>query len=665
MPDKNSLNDIFNKLKTTIVGTKTLDIDGKLDSAVSDITAYRTNIGRNGYIELVKNLISKNEFNVPTAFSQSTTTTPAALGQGTRLMRYKSYEAIVGNINYCHRALSVLTDNILAPDDITKTCLEINPVAYLETEKTIDSDVRNCKNLISKLKLENALNIIVRSTLHMGDFFCEIADAKTALTSKSAILTENENYFINNKKDQDLVITEGIINEDTSKESTKFKMILDYSSLDESDDTEEKDNGEPKKGSKDKRKKDIDLSDINLLYYDPKRVVKLQSDMYPICFGYLVFPQAIMNPALLIQNQMVNNICQNILSSLTKKIPSLNKDTVNATDLKDIISVMIKEADPSRTMNIRYVPPNKMQHFFVPSTKFYPYGESIFDSTMFTSKLLIALETALVIFRLNRSTEKRKISIEVGLPRDARKAIEKIKEEFRKRKVSIDTLGTVDTIPSQINTFEDVFLPAKDGKNYVDITSFGEGMVDTRGKVDEVKTLRDQLVASLGIPASFLNIEENLSNKAALGEESILFARTIVNNQKYLSQQIGDLIKKVYQIVDPEKALTILDNVTIAFPPPKSLQFERESKYLSDLANLVMTLESIGVPKEWSKKKYLTNIDWKEVEKFKIDSKIDKALGNTPTDGIDGTGGMGGMGPEFGGMGGGGTIPGGTSGMGF
>ena len=78
------LRDVFNKLKTTIVGTNTSDIDAKLDGAVRDITAYRSQIGRNGYIELVKNLISKTGMEVPTSFAQSTTVTPAALGQGTR-----------------------------------------------------------------------------------------------------------------------------------------------------------------------------------------------------------------------------------------------------------------------------------------------------------------------------------------------------------------------------------------------------------------------------------------------------------------------------------------------------------------------------------------------------------------------------------------------------
>jgi hypothetical protein len=102
--------------------------------------------------------------------------------------------------------------------------------------------------------------------------------------------------------------------------------------------------------------------------------------------------------------------------------------------------------------------------------------------------------------------------------------------------------------------------------------------------------------------------------------------------------------------------LTVLNDVEVAFPAPKSLQFERQASYLSNLANLVETLERVGVPKDWSKKKYLSSIDWKEVEQYEIDTKIDKSLGTKNADGLDGVGGMG--------MGGGGLMTGGMGGVG-
>ena len=269
------------------------------------------------------------------------------------------------------------------------------------------------------------------------------------------------------------------------------------------------------------------------------------------------------------------------------------------------------------------------------------YGKlSIPDS----AKVLIALETALVVQRLSRSTEKRKIAIEVGLPRDAKKAIEQMKEEFRKRKVSLDSFGTVDTIPSMITTFEDVYIPQKDGKPYVDISTFNEGNVDVRSKTDELKFMRDQLTASWGIPPSFIGIEENLSNKSALSEENILFARAVIGHQKYLSTQISSLVQKVFDIIDPEQSLLIFQNVLIHLPPPKSLQYEREAKYMNELVGLIESLDRIGIPKEYSKKKYLSNFDWAEIKKYDIDQKVETSLDPSKKDDDLMGGGVGGGG---------------------
>jgi hypothetical protein len=604
-----NVRDVFNKLKVTIVGTKTTDIDTKLDKAVKDIVAYKTQSGRNGYIELVRSLISKVGAVELTQNFFQTATTPAALGQGSRLLRYKSYDAIVCNINYASRALNVIVDNVLSPDDITKTSLEIKGKKYLEEETEEESKTKRVKEVVEKSKIETKLDIIVKNTLKFGDFFCEIGDAKTALTSK-ALLTES---YSQHKNDLERGIKEKLtirINEG-EKESKDIKIIMDYSSFGD----EEK--PPPKE------------EEINLLFYEPKRVVKLQSDMFPLCFGYLVFPEAAISPHLTIQNQIVNSICSTILKSLEKKLPQLGDDIFDDKELKDIIHSMVKETDFSRAMTVRYVSPDKMVHFHVPSTRYYPYGESIFDPTQFTAKVLIALETALTIHRINRSTEKRKITVEIGLPRDARKAIEMLKEEFRKRKFSLDAAGSVDTIPSMITTFEDVYIPQKDGKAYVDISNFNEGMVDSRSKVDELKFMRDSIIASLGVPPSFLGLEENLSNKSALAEENILFARTVINHQKYFGVQITELVRKVLEIIEPGSSIKILDSVTISFPIPRSLQFERESRYMGELAQLVTTLANLGIPAEWSRKKYLPNIDWTEVKKYEVDTKIEKNLGTT------------------------------------
>ena len=641
-----NLSDLYKDLKSSIVGTKTAKIDAALDQAVKDIVSYKSHSGRNGYIDLVKTVIAKGSggmgFGGSGIYSQGHTG-PAAFGQGTRLMRYKTYSAIVAYINYAYRALTVLVDNILSPDDITKVSLDVKPKKYLEDETHTDSKVKRVKDVIKILDLESKLALVVRSTLEYGDFFCEIAPPHTALTSRS-IISESEQYI----QYRDKQIKNGIKDvwtEDIStspRKQNNLKISIDYSSF-----MEQSPSGKSTNKARDEQKI---LANLSLVFHKPNLVIKLQSGLFPICFGYLVFPDIkgmTAMPGSTLEDDAVNNICISILRNLEKKIPQMG-EYKNNKELKDIIKYMISKSDPNQALEIRYVPPDKMTHFRVPSSKYHPYGESIYDATQYTAKVLIALETALAVQRLSRSTEKRKVSIEVGLPRDARKAIEQMKEEFRKRKVSLDSFGTVDTIPSMITTFEDVYIPQKDGKPFVDVSTFNEGNVDVRSKVDELKFLRDQLTATWGVPPSFLGIEENLSNKAALSEENILFARTVISHQKYLSEQITNLLEKVFEILDPEESLTIFESVDVHLPTPKSLQYEREARYMNELVGLIESLDRIGIPKEYSKKKYLSNFDWEEIKKYDIDEKVETTLDPTKKE----DDGMGGMGGGFGGAGG-------------
>jgi hypothetical protein len=670
-----TLADTLAKLKSTIIQTSTQGIDAKLDQAVKDIVKYKSHTGRNGYIELVKDLIGKTA-EVKLSGSggglfQQQGVGPAAFGQGSRIMRYKIYQSIVSHIPYCHRALSVLVDNILSPDDITKEALDVKPKKHIEDETPTASRVRYVKEVIEVLGLEKNLNQVVRCTLLFGDFFCEIGEPKTALTSRS-ILTEadytriTEHSVASGIKDKFSVTIEGM--NGSKEENKQFEISIDWSAflggerVSETDfitqDKKEHEDEKSEKRDKKKNRKDFrTLKDLKLIFHDPKNVLKLQSSLFPVCFGYLVFPPSTLLSGQMLSDTAINGICIAILRNLEKKIPNM-KEFNGDEELKDIIKGMISQSDLSKSLEIRFVPTSKMTHFMVPTTKYFPYGESIFDSGQFTAKVMIAMETALTIARLSRSTEKRKIAVEIGLPRDARVAIEAMKEEFRKRKISLDSFGTIDTIPSMITTFEDIYIPQRDGKPFVDVSTFTEGHMDTRNKVDELKLMRDQVVAGLAVPPSFIGIEENLSNKAALSEENILFARAVINHQKYLNHQLIDLLEKVFEIINPELAMTIFDSVYVCFPTPKSLQFERESRYMNELTNLIESLERLGIPKEYSKKKYLPQMDWDEIKKYEVDRKVETALdpAKKAEDDQFGYGPMGGVGgapaPGLGGMGG-------------
>jgi hypothetical protein len=327
-----SIGDTLNKLKTTIIQTQTKDVDAKLDKAVRDIVSYKSNSGRNGYVQMVRHLISKTaDVKISGTggglFSQGVS--PTSFGQGSRIARYKIYQAIVSNINYTFRALNVLVDNILSPDDITKQTLEIKAKQFLSDDTPIASKVRYVKEVIKVLELERKLDMMVRNTLLYGDLFCELGGAKEALTSQT-LLSEASTYHetINNQYASGM--RDKIIQE--VGKGKKLEINVDYTAFMEADSSS--------KSTKAKERKKVkDLVNLKMVFHNPQFVVKLQSSIFPICFGYLVFPIRASMPATTMADDAINNICIAILKSLESKLPQM-KEFSQDEELKSFIKII-------------------------------------------------------------------------------------------------------------------------------------------------------------------------------------------------------------------------------------------------------------------------------------------------------------------------------------
>ena len=85
---------------------------------------------------------------------------------------------------------------------------------------------------------------------------------------------------------------------------------------------------------------------------------------------------------------------------------------------------------------------------------------------------------------------------------------------------------------------ENIFMPVTSENTNSDVSVLeGAGNLDA---VEDYKIIKDDLFAGLKIPKSFLSFEDDLSNKASLGEEDIRFAKTI---QRIQSEFIEGLLQ--------------------------------------------------------------------------------------------------------------------------
>jgi len=691
---------LLDTLKTKIYGKQN---DKKLDSIDSTLEKISDNIlnkNTKNYGEIVQKLMSNSVTNDDIRDITSDLTTDVETQN--RITRYLNAEEMCDSIPYCERALQVLVDGVISPDDITKKSLQVLDDGIAKTGDVASTQGTEIRNIIDKLKIEDLISDVIYGAMKLGDHFVEICD----YTSKDTPLTqsmlnesetvdindtteymdellgeddpileiedfaENYNTFTNDQNENIDLLEDN----DVSNIGTFHRKLTVKITLTEDNTTQVKD------GEENSADKTVNVENVRIIQHDPRCVIKLQSKRYKMCLGYLVLPSGsntssgngsnanqygISSTPMSFGGRYsgglsslypgaknvsgIDMVYQTLMTKIKKYISnsdiSINKREVLIMLMRTIKELEDENADntsskskDSVNLEIRFVPTMRMQHFKIPSQRFFPYGESIFYKSTFQGKLLIALETAVTMKRITDSIEKRVIYFETGLSRNGKNIVEELKTKFKKRKFSIDNAGTISTIPSQISSLEDIYIPQTKGRRFLEFDTLNSS-ASIRDATDELKYVRDTLVAGLQVPPAYINLEENLSNKAALAFENALFAQTIVSYQHTLAQDLQDMINKIFTFIKGER---IKEGIIVTFSPPKMLQMERDvEKY--DMANrIVTTLVEMGAPRKWAVKKYV-DLDWDEAEGAEPDAKLTDIEKPSEDDGGMGGGFGGGM----------------------
>lgn len=638
MPDK-KLIDIFNNIKTTLTGAKTSKIDRKINHSLNSLDSLTRDLSRNDFVQAFRDTINQFQKGQDSENLKQITSEENPIqsqDQQNRIQRYSEFSSIVEKISYCKRALKVLTDNIIAPDDLSKRTLEFNFQQKTQASKTDTSEqtIRTRLNEINDHnKIDHDLETIVSTTLQNGDYFAEIVETSDG-KNLSAVLTEDSSCKEPIRESKDIAIKNqndgegefsgkksiGILIEDVQN-LTSFNRTQTHTPVDIGGSaSDNKFVGKFTQYSE----KTPRLEDLFIIYHNPSNVIKLESKRFRTNFGYLVFPSAVdsgNNDS--IQNGEVDSICKNIISQIKNSMEDIK---LKRKDLKPIIKSYLEQLENDEDLVVRYVSPNHMVHFKLEETnKYFPYGESIFDSIVFDARLLMMLKVSNSIKRATSAQDKRLISVETGLPREAGNIISDVKESMRKRKFSVDDMGNIDSIPSHISTFEDIYVPMKDGKKYIE---FDNARWDQPfdSDVDSLKFIRDNIVANLMVPAPYLGLEENTSNRQLLTSENVIFTRAVISYQKIFSNRIDELFEKIYKILYPNESEGI-HRVSVSLPIPKTSVYGFEIDYIDKVTRVVDSLTEYGIPQDYILRKYLPQFDWDKIRETKNYEEIDDNLG--------------------------------------
>lgn len=170
----------------------------------------------------------------------------------------------------------------------------------------------------------------------------------------------------------------------------------------------------------------------------------------------------------------------------------------------------------------------QIAHFRILTNSLYlPYGCSALNSARRHWRMLSLMEDMMLIYRLERSVERRVYKIFVGAIDDAdvQAYVEQIANQFKRTPIIDPLTGQVDLRKNILSIDNDIFLPVRDenAPTPIDTLSAGQNLT----AMDDIKFIQNKVLTALRIPKSFLNFEETAGDGKNLALMDIRFTRLI------------------------------------------------------------------------------------------------------------------------------------------
>ena len=298
---------------------------------------------------------------------------------------------------------------------------------------------------------------------------------------------------------------------------------------------------------------------------------------------------------------------------------NLNNIDLNQTDATKFVWVGQTEFIPYRNWQIA--------HFrLLYDSLLLPYGVSYLNKARRHWRMLSMMEDMMLIYRLERSIERRVFKINVGAIDDADVPayVEEIANNFKRTPIIDPMTGQLDLKKNILNVSEDFFIPVRDdnASNPIDTLQGAQNMT----AMDDIKFVQNKLVTALRVPKSFLNFEESTGDGKNLSLLDVRFTRTVNRIQQALLMELNKICIIHLYLLGFEDELTNF-NLTMNNPSSQAEMLELENMAkkvttakdaISDAGNGIQLMSWTRACKEilgWSDKEIEENLQEIRLEK--------------------------------------------------
>lgn len=219
----------------------------------------------------------------------------------------------------------------------------------------------------------------------------------------------------------------------------------------------------------------------------------------------------------------------------------------------------------------------QIAHFrLLHNSMFLPYGVSMLSAARRHFRMLALMEDMMLIYRLERSMERRVYKIYVGAldDDDIPAYVEEIANQFKRTPIVDPMTGQLDLRKNILCATDDIFIPTRDSSlpNPIDTLSGAKNLE----AIDDIKYIQKKVCAALRIPQSFLNFEEATGDGKNLALMDVRFARTINRFQQAFLMELTKIATIHLYLLGFEEDLTNF-NLSMNNPSTQAEQLELEN----------------------------------------------------------------------------------------
>ena len=258
----------------------------------------------------------------------------------------------------------------------------------------------------------------------------------------------------------------------------------------------------------------------------------------------------------------------------------------------------------------------QVAHFrIIKDSLFLPYGMSFLNKVRRHWRMLSMMEDAMLLYRLERSIERRIYKVNVGLIDDA--DVPGYLQDFMnnvKRAPIIDPqTGQIDLRKNFLDVSADYVIPVRNGQDPTDISTLQSAQNQT--SMDDIEYMRDKIMAGLMVPKSYLNFQEAEGKGQNMSLMDIRFNRRINSGQQSILMELNKIAIIHLYLLGFEDDLT---NFSLALNNPSNqvelFELENLQKRIN-IASSALAEQGGGIPL----------MSWHQVQKEimgKTDSEI-------------------------------------------